>query len=518
MPSRRPPGARQYDTHLSLLARTSAKLAGTRQVSLDAIIVPASRPAGNLDHAVTLARALRCQLVVLCSLKARAADVHELLAGRNFDQAIVVDLPPDYGHRLLDDFATSKWADLDLRKELISPNGDLSTKRNLGLLLAKMLGWRRIFFMDDDIRDLAADDLYLTVSMLGPYHAVGMRAVDFPDNSVVCHGHRQTGRFQEVFISGSLLAVECTRPLAFFPAIYNEDWFFFYHNVAERKLGWSGRDATQLCYDPFADPGRAAGQEFGDVLAEGLYGLLHCGVRADQAVSDYWQLFLDSRKRFLQGVLDRSEKVELYLRKRIASSVETAMIISGEITPEMCAQYVKLWQRDLASWEERLGELPRLQSAGAALRQLSLAPSARSALALAKVIGGNGGSTEQVTPRMASIPQGVSLDLAQRIKSVAAAKGGEGVPGSGGLPFVNGIPARGGTVHKYTRDALVGMKRYVGPVARRLLLAEEYSQAIAADRRPDGVRLSPGRHRRVYEPSSFGPLEHSYQGREPSAV
>ena len=75
--------ARQYQTHrqlLTLLTHTSARL----RTSLDAIIVPASRPAVNLDHAVTLARAVNCQLVVLCSLRAQAAEVNELLALRNF--------------------------------------------------------------------------------------------------------------------------------------------------------------------------------------------------------------------------------------------------------------------------------------------------------------------------------------------------------------------------------------------------------------------------------------------------
>ena len=55
--------AQQYQTHRQLLARTRARLG---EGSHDAIIVPASRLAVNLDHAVTLARALDCWLVVLC--------------------------------------------------------------------------------------------------------------------------------------------------------------------------------------------------------------------------------------------------------------------------------------------------------------------------------------------------------------------------------------------------------------------------------------------------------------------
>jgi len=374
--------ARQFPTHLQLLTRTSSRL----RTSLDAIIVPASRPAVNLDHAVTLARAVNCQLVVLCSLRAQAAEVNELLALRNFTQAVTVDLPEGYTLPKLD-FATSRPSSLGFPDSCVNPNGDLSTKRNIGLLLARMVGWERIFFLDDDIRDLDASDLREVATMLGPYGAVGLRAVDFPDNSVVCHGHRKTGGYQDVFISGSVLAVHCAEAMAFFPEIYNEDWFFFYHAAQARRLGRHRRDATQLCYDPFADPQRAAGQEFGDVMAEGLYGLLHNRISADRATSDYWRTFLDSRMSFLEAVLARSGGVEPYLRQRITSSIETAMKWSRQISPSMCEHYIALWKKDLETWEQRLKDVPRRSSAKVALRELDLMPSGRSPYALAGIMG-----------------------------------------------------------------------------------------------------------------------------------
>ncbi len=198
----------------------------------------------------------------------------------------------------------------------------------------------------------------------------------------------RTGGYQDVFISGSVLAVHCAKPVAFFPEIYNEDWFFFYHAAKARRLGWHGRDATQLCYDPFANPQRAAGQEFGDVMAEGLYGLLHNRISADRVTSDYWRSFLDSRKRFLNAVLDRSENVEPYLRKRITSSIETAMAWSRQISPSMCEHYIALWKKDLGTWEQRLKDIPTGLSVKAALRELDLMPSGRSPYVLAGILGG----------------------------------------------------------------------------------------------------------------------------------
>ena len=137
-------------------------------LALDAIIVPASRPAQNLEQAITLARAADCALLILCSQKLEPAEVHQLLGERSFNGAIVVKLPKDYRHELLE-FRALESIRGDLPTACSSYVTDLSTKRNVGLLLARMLGWRRIFFLDDDIRDISHLDLQSTVSMLGPF-------------------------------------------------------------------------------------------------------------------------------------------------------------------------------------------------------------------------------------------------------------------------------------------------------------------------------------------------------------
>ena len=58
----------------------------------------------------------------------------------------------------------------------------------------------------------------------------------YPGNSVVCHAHRLGGGHQDVFASASGLGVRCDRDeLAFFPNIYNEDWFFFADEAASHS-------------------------------------------------------------------------------------------------------------------------------------------------------------------------------------------------------------------------------------------------------------------------------------------
>jgi len=362
---------RQLGTHRKLVSRTEQRELGT-ELKLDAIVVPASRPAQNLQHAITLAQAMHSKLLILCSRRVTPTEVWQLLAQRSFDAAIVVGLPDGYKHELLEFPALASIKD-DLPAACSYRITDLSTKRNLGLILARMLGWRRIFFLDDDIRDANPADVQSTVSMLESYPIAGMRVANYPDNSVVCHAHRMTGGEQDVFVTGAALAVDCQQNSGFFPTMYNEDWLFFYDAASAGRLGSSQHQATQLHYNPFADPRRAAWQEFGDVLAEGLYALLELGSALKHATSEYWSYFLDARRRFFDAIDRRSEMAGPDVREQLLRSVAAARECSAEIPPELFGRYVQLWRQDLDSWGQRVAAIRRMPSLDAALQALHLA-------------------------------------------------------------------------------------------------------------------------------------------------
>jgi hypothetical protein len=366
----RPPQVRQHGTHRELVEQVWPPPKPAWM--LDAIIVPAARPAVNLDHAVTLARTAGCQLVVLCSREAHSDQAERLLASRSFERATVIDMPKGYTHPLLG-FDTSRSTDGPLPDACADYESDLAAKRNIGLLLARMLGWKRVFFLDDDIRDISSSDLHWTVSMLADFHSVGMQVDNLADNSIVCHALRMLGGEQDIFVSGAALAVNCDAPLGFFPDIYNEDWFFFYNHVVLRKLASSGRNATQLRYDLFAQPQRAAWQEFGDVLAEGLYSLLHEYSLAAHAEQGYWARFLNARRGLLKKITAAcSDGTRPDIPPEMVVAVDKALECSEQIRPEECARYVKLWLGDLGRWERRLRDMPSAEFMNAALRKLDL--------------------------------------------------------------------------------------------------------------------------------------------------
>jgi hypothetical protein len=242
-----------------------------------------------------------------------------------------------------------------------------------------MLGWNRIFFMDDDIREIDVAAILDTVSLLGTegplgagYRTAAMMVHDFPDNSVVCHARRAINEYQDVFVSGSVLAVDTKVPFGFFPDIYNEDWLFFYRDAAAKRLASSSSKVRQIPYDPFADPQRAASQEFGDVIAEGLYTLLHSGRGTESADEQYWTAFLSDRNRILERIKERRHKAKTELRQKILKSVLAAREQLLEIKPDMCVNYTEAWHGDLEQWRQRLETLPSPGSVAKALKELDL--------------------------------------------------------------------------------------------------------------------------------------------------
>src|SRR5215831_2325877 len=87
-----PKGIRQYQTH-RLLTETGPQPALHDGLKLDAIVVPATRLAPNLDYAVMLARDIGCWLVILCSgpLNAKEAIEYANARSRSYGKVVAAD-------------------------------------------------------------------------------------------------------------------------------------------------------------------------------------------------------------------------------------------------------------------------------------------------------------------------------------------------------------------------------------------------------------------------------------------
>jgi hypothetical protein len=326
-----------------------------RPGQVDAIIVPTTRPVVYLREAATAALALGCPLVTLHSRKWTCAHVAADYLGQSVD-LIAIDIP-DPAQLRLPALATSRL----LAGTQFEQRSDLSTKRNLGLLLSHMLGWNRVVFLDDDIRVPNPNDLSRAVGLLDTYAAVGLGIGGFPDNSMVCHAFRAGGGAQETFIGGGALAVEVGRNRSFFPNVYNEDWFYMLDADKGLQSVATVGEVLQYPYDPYL-PQRARMEEFGDVLAEGTFWLLDQGKFVSDGNFAHWCNFLDKRKRFIERVLnmvEQSATIKSAERARMTEALKAALGRLALITPQICVAYLQAWVADQVRWQRYIQSVQR---------------------------------------------------------------------------------------------------------------------------------------------------------------
>jgi hypothetical protein len=355
-----------HTSHADLLIRPERPPAS--HATVDAIIVPTARPASHLAHAMNLAADHRCPLLVLCSRDSNA--VAAVAQAVEFGAAVVAtDITGDEAIGPLNSLATSRL----LEGTHFDSDSDLSFKRNLGLALARMAGWDRILFLDDDMHDVESRAVSAAASLLDEFEIVGLRNNGFPDNSVLCHAYRGIDTNQDTFIGGGALAVATNRVRGFFPNVYNEDWLFMLASVAERRVAVWGA-ATQLTYDPFASPRRAEIEEFGDCLAEGLYYLLDTDGTIERADAAFWREFIVDRHRLIRDTIAAvsTQSLPHERRARTLSALEASLRSNDRLTPAGFERYLAGWREDGDRWHTWINALGRFDGIENALAGFGL--------------------------------------------------------------------------------------------------------------------------------------------------
>jgi hypothetical protein len=339
---------------------------------IDAIFVPTVRTPAYLGAASGLAQDLDCTIVTLHSRQWTTAAKAAQRLPKSVD-LIAIDVP-DPALLRLPRFQTSQLAAHKVfPRQPTSPPTDLSAKRNLGLVLSRMLGWSRVLFLDDDITKLNPADVLRAGGLLDTHNAVGLHVCGFHDHSVVCHAYRDAGGSQEAFIGGGALAVHVQRSTSFFPEIYNDDWFFLLDgDKGIQPVAMTGQ-VIQKRYDPFRNPERARAEEFGDVLAEGIYWLLDQQLSITDADRAHWARFLVKRRRFISRVLRMvaGSDLESAEKARRIAALKGSLGRLALITPELCENYLRAWRADRQEWQRHIQELPTSLERVPALRLLS---------------------------------------------------------------------------------------------------------------------------------------------------
>ena len=339
----------------------------TAQADAPAVVVPTIRRPAAVRDALLLGRELGSPVVVLCSGWSSAAEVVRL--GQAIGTHVVaVDVTknssvPAFACDAL--LAGRKHQGLDR-------TNDVSLKRNLGIAAARILGWRGIVFLDDDITDLHPDAVRTAVGLLKDHHVAALQNVGYPDNSVVCHARREAGMEQDTFVGGGAMAVRVNRQTPFFPTIYNEDWLFLVGRRGIERVAVCGK-VSQHEYDPFLTPERARSEEFGDCLAEGLFALSDSDRPMHAADEKYWRAFLDDRIAMIDEIVRvLAARPPTDRRHRMIQALTMAQGRCRIIEPGFCVDYLRAWQTDQDIWKRFLADVPARSTAAAAFGVLGL--------------------------------------------------------------------------------------------------------------------------------------------------
>ena len=340
--------------------------------------VPATRRRRHALHtAVEVAGDLGWPLLVLCSHGLQPSQVRERVRRIRPDVRVVAaTVGRDDGLHAHRPWRCGQHSEAGRRTDV-----DTNRKRNLALAAAVVTELERVLFVDDDVVDLGVHDVLAGLAHMRGHRdhlAVSWPLTCFPDNSVVHHARRDyLGRSQTCFVGGGALLVRLAGVVPpGFPPVYNEDWLFLF-DALERGAVVLGRDVGQLPVDVYRQ-GRAASEEFGDVLAEGLYHLLHVRASVDVATSPaYWHDVRRTRDRLHARITERLR--ELHAARHgdhevlaALRALEGARHALTRATAVSLADFVLRWREDMTTWNERFERLPRRERLVEALAYLGL--------------------------------------------------------------------------------------------------------------------------------------------------
>jgi hypothetical protein len=182
------------------------------------------------------------------------------------------------------------------------------SSRNYALILAKVMRWERVLFVDDDIvwKDPAL--VSGTMEALAGADFVGGCIKGMADDSVVGHLVRASGHKSYDFMSGGFLAFRTAVVSEFFVNEYNEDHIWLYLHGKD-KIKIKHGEVEQKEYDPFSSAvGRALWQEFGEILDEGAEEA--CNVGKDEVLLDeeFWRDVLAYRAEYIGRVCEMARE------------------------------------------------------------------------------------------------------------------------------------------------------------------------------------------------------------------
>lgn len=352
---------------------------------IDTIIVPQGRSAENIDHAAYLAREVGARLISLCSHEAKAEQVAAVLERIGVPEYIAADIPPGYAIPGVE-FLAHKTIPEIAQKD---PGWNLSDKRNLGQLMARLAKSERAFFQDDDLY-LHAEALGKVGLMLSDMEIAGLRCGLYPDRSAKMHVRRMVADYHMTrrplshmkasLVSGNTMGFNVQRlRRPFPPGVYNEDWVLQQPSIIKKQAALAEDYYYQSTYNPLA-PERARQEEFGEILIAGMFhNIEEAWVNPEQPhLRDpfFWEKIIEAERELALNLLDG---VEAFPNKRyrtykpdpktrqpmpykqqeeLRGSLLAGLDVNVDLEGRNFVDYHGVWREDNIQWGDMLNRLP----------------------------------------------------------------------------------------------------------------------------------------------------------------
>lgn len=225
---------------------------------------------------------------------------------------------------------------------------DLPIKRSYALIHARENGFKKVLFVDDDMRMIKKDQVQKVNLLLNNYSIVGSFIEEFLDTSLLGHLEKLAGEVIYPFLSGSYLYLRPFKIKSFFPNIYNEDWLFMIPYVINKTICSFGR-VIQLSKNLFNNCEEIVLQEFGDIVAEGLYKLIEVNDYESRYDLMYWENVIKERKIVFESL---KEKIK---EKYYIPLINIAIKTNKSIKAKDCLDFILDWEDDNIKWNKHLG-------------------------------------------------------------------------------------------------------------------------------------------------------------------
>lgn len=304
----------------------------------NAIYIPFLNRYENLNELLSSLSWFEKQIIVLVS---NEYDITQIDASHNFQVDFINCKNFEVTNQILNlkTFQSTKYCHN-------TSNWDLPLKRNFALIHAIQNQYENILLIDDDIDGITERILNKGIAALRLNNIVGCLVDGFADTSVIGHIEQKYGEQYYPFLSGNFLFINPLNAESFFPLIYNEDWLFMIPSINQNKVA-SVDFIKQKIFNPFDNINRIKLQEFGEIIAEGLFELISQSRFKDRYSDLFWDDYITYRKTYVQELLMQADN-------NLVSFLNESLSIIEVIKSSHCIDFIKDWEEDISTFKKML--------------------------------------------------------------------------------------------------------------------------------------------------------------------